>query len=226
MESNLSRAFQDYLKAIYRLSNRYGKATTSKLAEWLNVKPATVTGMLQKLSQADPPLIRYRKHQGATLTSAGESAALELVRNHRLLELFLHEKLGYSWDEVHDEAEQLEHVISKEMELRMAAILGNPGRDPHGDPIPDNNLQLKPVTEFPLSELCLHQEAVVRRVRDESPEFLRRLDLLNLRPFVTLTAVSHNLSAQTITIHVAGQSSPVTIGLKAARNIFVDILPA
>jgi DtxR family Mn-dependent transcriptional regulator len=221
----LSRSAQDYLKVIYRLSNRYGRATTSQLAEKLAVKPASVTGMLQKMAQTTPPLVAYEKHQGATLTPEGEKAALEMVRHHRLLELFLHEKLGYTWDEVHEEAERLEHVISEEMEQRMAAVLGDPCRDPHGDPIPDHDLHLAPLTEFPMSKLQPDQQAIIRRVRDEEAEFLRYLDSLGLRPLTKITAVSSRHIDQTITIQVESQPNPTVIGLKAAEQIFVDILP-
>lgn len=219
----LSPAVQDYLKAIYRLSHRYGRATTSQLADWLDVKPASVTGMLQKMAGAAPPLVIYEKHHGATLTPDGEKEALAIVRHHRLLELFLHEKLGYAWDEVHEEAERLEHVISEEMARRMAAVLGNPGRDPHGDPIPNHDLQLAPRTEFPLSELQPGRAAVVRRVRDDDAELLRYAASLGLRPLTRITAVTHTPIAQTITIHLAGAAEPITIGYHAANQVFVDL---
>lgn len=131
-----SPSSQDYLKSIYSLTITQEKVSTSDLAHALNIKPASVTDMLKKLSQTDPPLIEYVKYQGASLTPAGEKSALAVVRRHRLIELFLLEKLGYSCEEVHAEAELLEHVISPEMERRMAEILGHPTTDPHGQPIP------------------------------------------------------------------------------------------
>lgn len=128
---------QDYLKSIYALTRDQDKVSTSELAKRLDIKPASVTDMLKKLAKNDPPLINYVKYQGAALTPAGREMALSVVRRHRLIELFLHEKLGYTCDEVHAEAELLEHVISPEMEQRMAEILDHPTTDPHGQPIPD-----------------------------------------------------------------------------------------
>ncbi len=221
----LSRSAQDYLKVIYRLSNRYGRATTSQLANWLEVKPATVTGMLQKMARAAPPLITYQKHRGATLTTNGEKAALQIIRRHRLLELFLHEKLDYTWDEVHEEAERLEHVISEKMSQRIAIVLGDPCRDPHGDPIPDPDLQLALLTEFPLGDLQPGQQAIIRRVRDEDAELLRYADSLGLRPLTRLTAVAHTPIAQTITIQLADTAEPITIGQYTANQVFVDLEP-
>jgi DtxR family Mn-dependent transcriptional regulator len=112
MRENLTQAIEDYLKAIYEVTYKEGRASTTHLASYLNVTPASVTGMIQKLSQTEPPLVEYQKHHGVILTDAGEKIALETIRHHRLLELFLHRILGYPWDEVHDEADRLEHVIS------------------------------------------------------------------------------------------------------------------
>jgi DtxR family Mn-dependent transcriptional regulator len=219
----LSRAAQDYLKAIYRLSQRRGRATTTQLAQWLNVTPATVTSMLQKMARLDPPLVAYQKHQGATLTADGERAALTVVRRHRLLELFLHEKLGYTWDEVHEEAEQLEHAVSPALAQRMADLLGNPCHDPHGHPIPDEELQLAPSTAVPLLTLQPGVTAVIHRVRDEDAGLLRELAELGIRPLVQITIVAQ--TDQTLTIQVAGQTETITITPQAARQIFVDALP-
>ena len=135
----LSPAVQDYLRAVYKLARRNppgSNVTTTQLSERLGITPASVTVMLQKLAAANPPLLVYHKHQGVSLTVSGEQAALGVVRHHRLLEQYLHEKLGYSWDEVHDEADRLEHVISDQLASRMAAALGYPTHDPHGHVIP------------------------------------------------------------------------------------------
>lgn len=223
--TQLSRAEQDYLKAVFRLSNRYGRASTSQLAEWLAVKPASVTGMLQKMAQTSPPLVSYEKHQGAILTTDGEEAALSMVRQHRLLELFLVEKLGYTWDEVHDEAERLEHAVSGEFRERIAAILGDPSRDPHGDPIPDTNLKLKPRTEFPLTQLQTSQTAVIRRVRDEDADLLRELTHLGLTPSARVRAISCNNLDQTLTLLVTELDETIVIGFRAAEELFVDLDP-
>src|SRR5512135_182279 len=130
----LSPPIEDYLKTIYLLREREGAASTTGIAAVLEVTPASVTGMIKKL--AGLKLVRHTPYQGVDLTKSGEKVALEMVRHHRLLELFLMQALGYTWDEVHAEADMLEHVISEEFEDRMAARLGYPGVDPHGDPIP------------------------------------------------------------------------------------------
>jgi DtxR family Mn-dependent transcriptional regulator len=216
----LSQASQDYLKAIYRLSQRHGRATTTQLAQWLDVTPATVTSMLQKMAQAAPPLVVYQKHQGATLTPDGESAALTMVRHHRLLELFLHEKLGYTWDEVHEEAEQLEHAVSPALMQRIDDLLGGPCHDPHGHPIPDEALQLAPSTAVPLPTLQPGATAVIHRVRDEDVGLLRELAELGIGPLLQVTIIAQ--TDQILTIQVAGQTDAVTIPLRSARQIFVE----
>ncbi|MDW8396234.1 MAG: metal-dependent transcriptional regulator, partial [Anaerolineae bacterium] len=132
--SVLSESMQDYLKVILELIQSNQRATTNALAARLNVTPASVTGMLKRLAELN--LVEYEPYQGAELTPAGRRVALEVVRHHRLLELYLIEAMGYRWDEVHAEAERLEHAISQEFAERMARILGDPKVDPHGDPIP------------------------------------------------------------------------------------------
>lgn len=136
----LTEAQEDYLKQIYLLTETALVAGTQALADRLGVAPASVTVMIQKLG--DMELVAYEQYKGVRLTPKGLAAALEILRHHRLLESFLHQALGYGWDEVHDEAEKLEHYISETFEARMAAWLGHPSHDPHGDPIPDNNLKL------------------------------------------------------------------------------------
>src|SRR3989337_802919 len=140
MEQTLTISTQDYLKNIYELTESGESASTNALAQKLNIKPASVTGMVQKLASAKPALVEYQKHQGVTLTKEGKKAALEVIRHHRLLEAWLVQTLGYSWDEVHSEAERLEHVISEQFEARIATALGNPVRGPHGELIPTAEL--------------------------------------------------------------------------------------
>ena len=144
----LSPPIEDYLKTIYLLREREGTATTTAIAAALEVTPASVTGMIKKL--AELKLVRHTPYQGVELTKSGEKIALEMVRHHRLLELFLMEALGYTWDEVHAEAHMLEHVISEEFEERMAARLGYPTVDPHGDPIPTKDGTVAAVKEHAL----------------------------------------------------------------------------
>ncbi len=223
MISNISPASQDYLKIIYDLSEEYGRATTSQIAGHLEVKPASVTGMLQKLAKEEPALVKYKKHHGVTLTNEGKKAALEIMRHHRLLESFLHEILGYSWDEVHEEAERLEHVISEDMERRMAAVLGNPSRDPHGQPIPNQNLEITPSSDTPLDELRPGQVAFVRRVQDNDPELLRYLADLGLQPGVKLTAVTYVPFDQTLHVEIGEHEGTAVLGPSITGEIFVEL---
>jgi DtxR family Mn-dependent transcriptional regulator len=138
----LSRSVQDYLKTIYTLTRNDEPIGTVELADAMKVSPASVSNMLQKLDSHEPRLVDYHKHRGALLTDEGEKAALKMIRRHRLLEQFLCEILGYSWEMVHKEAEELEHVISPYMEDRIAELLGDPRYDPHGEPIPNRALEM------------------------------------------------------------------------------------
>jgi DtxR family Mn-dependent transcriptional regulator len=170
MRENLTHVIEDYLKTIYDLSATSGRATTNQIAERLGVTAASVTNMLQKLAATQPPLVEYRKHRGVVLTPDGEKVALEILRHHRLIEMFLHQALGFSWDEVHAEADRLEHVISEELEERIAVSLGDPPHDPHGDPIPTRDLRLPSPTTLTLAQLRPPQQATIQRVRDANPE--------------------------------------------------------
>jgi DtxR family Mn-dependent transcriptional regulator len=135
-KAELTEAIEDYVKVIYTLTPGKRRASTNEIAGKMGVRPASVTGMLQRLVVLDPPLVDYQKHQGVLLTPEGERVALEIIRHHRLIELFLHERLGYSSAEVHPEADRLEHVISEELEERIFELLGEPTHDPRGEPIP------------------------------------------------------------------------------------------
>jgi len=221
MSNTLSQASQDYLKAIYKLTAQHGRATTSQIAKALDVRPASVTGMLKKMAQAEPPLLEYEKHRGVTLTPQGEKEALKVVRHHRLLESYLHDKLGYSWDEVHEEADRLEHVISDEMEMRMDEALGYPRRDPHGQQIPTPALDLSPSTTTSLSELRPGQQATVQRVGDENARLLRHLDRLGLRPKTRIAVLEYEPLDQLFQLQVSGQNEPVVIGPQIATQVFV-----
>lgn len=224
MINNISGASQDYLKAIYRLSAQNGRATTSQLADHLNVKPASVTSMLKKMAIADPPLVDYQKHQGATLTPSGQKAALEVLRHHRLLELFLHEILGFSWDEVHDEAERMEHCISERMEERISTLLGNPGYNPHGAPIPDYELNLSPSHWLAMSTLREGETAVIQRVRDEDNDMLRYLDKIGLRLNTRFTITDYIPFDNNLHLQIDGQTQPIVVGTQISDNISVEII--
>jgi DtxR family Mn-dependent transcriptional regulator len=179
--------------------------------------------MIQKIAAAEPPLVEYQKHRGVALTLAGENVALEIIRHHRLLELFLHESLGYSWDEVHGEADRLEHVISEDFEERMAQALGDPTHDPHGHPIPSRDFHLPPQSTQRLSELRPGQQATVQRVEDADPELLRYLSSLGLTPQALVTALDYSSFDDNLRVQVAGQDESVVLGPRVTRRIYIDI---
>jgi DtxR family transcriptional regulator, Mn-dependent transcriptional regulator len=220
MHYDLSPAFEDYLKAIYDLTAQQERASTLEIADRLRIKPASVTGMLQRLAAYDPPLVDYQKHRGVALTSAGRQAALEVVRHHRLLETFLQQKLGYSWDEVHVEADRLEHVLSESLEERIALALDDPQYDPHGEPIPSRELRLPSASSLRLSEVLPGQQVVVERVEPFDPEALRYLAGLRLLPTVRLRVLSYSPLDGNLQIQVTGQE-PVTLGKRITDRIFV-----
>jgi DtxR family Mn-dependent transcriptional regulator len=178
--SVISPAIEDYLKAIYYVQEESGMVTTSALAERLGVSPPSVTNMLQKLARHRPKLVEYERRGGAKLSAAGRKIALEVVRHHRLIELYLAEELDYPWDEVHAEAEKLEHVISEDLEDRIAERLGGRATDPHGDPIPTKEGSIATPTRLTLSDLQVGQVAQVTRVRDDDPALLRYLTELGI----------------------------------------------
>lgn len=221
--SKPSPAVQDYLRVIYKLSRRTagGRVLTNQLAEALHVRPASVTGMLQKMAAAEPVLVDYHKHHGVRLSAAGEVAALQVVRRHRLLELFLHEKLGYSWDEVHDEADQLEHVVSDKLIDRLDQILGHPTTDPHGHAIPTDALIMESVPTRPLSELQPGDSAVVVYVRDDEPALLRQLESLGVRPGLSITVLGFAPGDDAPDLVCAGGSGDLHLGPGTAGHIFV-----
>ena len=223
MRDNLTHVIEDYLKTIYDLSASSGRVTTNQIAERLGVTPASVTNMLQKLAATQPPLVEYRKHHGVLLTPDGERVALEIVRHHRLIEMFLHQTLGFSWDEVHDEADRLEHVISEELEERIAVSLGDPRHDPHGDPIPTRDLRLPVSTALTLDQLRPPQKAIVQRVRDADPDLLRYLSELGLTPEVHLAVLDYSPFDNNLSLQIEGHEAPIVLGSKITSQVFVDI---
>lgn len=213
---------QDYLKTIYELTVDGTPATTNAIAARLSISAASVTGMLQKLATTKPALVSYKKHQGVHLTDSGQRAALEVIRHHRLLESWLVQTLGYSWDDVHREAEQLEHVMSEEMEKRIAAALGNPDRDPHGEPIPSADLIMPRDASIPLSQLHAGQEAMVRRAEASDSAALRHLDAAGLRIGTVLKVMSRSEYDELVTLQVRGQSKLVTLGPALTGRVYVE----
>lgn len=215
-----SEAVDDYLKAILELGGvDSSRVSTNALAQRLGVRTPSVTGMLQKLAAQKPSLVLYEKHRGVRLTAAGQRRAWELVRHHRLLELFLHDVLKYSWDEVHEEAERLEHFISERFEDRVAAILGDPELDPHGHVIPQKYEVGSFPEEVPLAQWPLQKPAKISSVSDRSPTVLRELERAGLRPGVVVT-VEQRVSPAAISIHVAGQSDPIRLSSEVVDSVF------
>jgi DtxR family Mn-dependent transcriptional regulator len=216
---------QDYLKAIYQLGEAHpaGTVSTSRLAAHLGLADASVTGMLKRLAAADPQLVAYEPYAGARLTPAGQKAALETIRHHRLIESFLNQVLGYRWDEVHAEAERLEHAISEEMEERMAAALGHPLADPHGDPIPDRDGRLHAPDYITLTDLPAGLPATVGRITGQTPELLRYLAELGLVPAARLRVTARGPFNGPVTLTVEGGT-----GVALSREITdrVLVLPA
>lgn len=222
MPEIITQSIQDYLKHIYELNEHGGSASTNDIAARLNIAPASVTGMLQRLANSTPPLVIYKKHQGVTLTKSGEKAALEVIRHHRLLETFLVNTLGYSWDEVHREADKLEHVISEDFEARMAEALGNPTRDPHGEFIPTVDLTMPADESCPLASLRTDETATVRRVSDDDPALLRHLRKIGVVPEVKITIKNYSEFDGNLTVKVEGQKSNVVLGTAVTSQVFVD----
>jgi DtxR family Mn-dependent transcriptional regulator len=222
-QDTLTQSTQDYLKHIFELTEGGESASTTDLAARLGYAPASVTGMLKKLASADQPLVVYLKHHGVRLTAEGEQAALEVLRHHRLLETWLVQTLGYTWDEVHEEACRLEHAISENFESRIDAALGYPERDPHGDPIPSANLSLPVDSSLPLSSLRPYTQAVILRVLDEDSAFLRHLDECGLVPGARITVNEFSSFDNNLTITVHGGLTSV-LGPAVTSKIFVEVL--
>ncbi len=219
--NSTTQSEQDYIKRIYDLTKNGSPASTNNLARELKVKPASVTGMIQKLAAKKPALVAYQKHQGVTLTPAGKRAALEVIRHHRLLETWLVQTLGYSWDEVHEEACRLEHVISEEFEARIAAALGHPVRDPHGELIPTEDLKMPSEHTTPLSALRPPATAKIQRVDASDPELLRHLERLGLVPGVEIKVTGYSEFDHNLTVRVGTKLN--VLGLNITTKIFAGI---
>ena len=216
-KERISPAIEDYLKAIYTLGRTQPQVTTSLLAEHLGFKPASVTGMLKTMS--DLRLVEYTPYHGVGLTTAGEQIALEVVRHHRLIELYLVEALGYGWDEVHDEAERLEHHISEKLEARIAAHLGEPAFDPHGDPIPTLEGRLPAGSDAHLADLVAGESGRITRVRDQHPDRLRYLADMGLVPGAIIAVVATAPFDGPLSLNISGAIHP--LDRRIAREIYV-----
>lgn len=213
----MNQTIEDYLKAIYEIQREKGKVATTVLANRLQIQPASVTGMIKKLSEMN--LLTHERYQGVVLTASGKKIALEVIRHHRLIELFLAEALGVPWDRVHEEAEKWEHILSEDLEDRIDALLGYPTHDPHGAPIPNRNGDVAEHAEMVLADLKVNQSASIVEVNDHDPELLRYLGSMGLYPnteFVVLDVAPFDGP-----IKIKIQDAEYTLGNKVARQIYV-----
>jgi DtxR family Mn-dependent transcriptional regulator len=213
----LSETAQDYLKEIYKLQTDAGRVETSALAERVGVAPPSATAMLKKLTALG--LVEHEPYHGARLTRAGEKAAIEVIRHHRLLEMYLAETLGLPIDAVHGEAERLEHALSEELEARIDASLGFPTHDPHGHPIPDADLNLDQSSLRALHELEPGEQATIQRVPDGDPELLRYLSTLDLLPGEQVEVVEAAPFGGPVTLLTGGEEHAISRELAAKIGV-------
>ncbi len=214
----MSTHIEDYIKNIYKLHEEMDKVSTSSLAGALNISAASVTDMIRKLS--DRGLIRYEPYQGVELTDRGRTMALQTLRRHRLWEMFLVDFLGYTWDEVHEEAEKLEHITSENLEDRIDMALGYPTHDPHGHPIPTKNGEIVEDDHPSLADLGFDENGVVVRVHDTSPSLLQHMTTLGIRIGSRVTVLEIVEFDGSMRLRV--DSDEVFVSRQVARNIFVD----
>jgi len=209
---------ENYLKAIYHIGKSDNKVSPKAIADALENNPASVVDMLKKLQ--DKKLITYDKVQGARLLPIGEAAALDIIRKHRLWEVFLVEKLKYGWDEVHDIAEQLEHIHDEQLAKKLDDFLGNPAFDPHGDPIPAHNGRMPVYANKRLSDIDIQKNCKVGSVRDTSTPFLKYLKQLNVGLGSAITVMEKMEFDQSMVISIDG-GEPKTVSSKMTDNIMV-----
>ena len=216
--NTFTRAQEDYLKALYHLHGDQRPVPTRDLAQRLGISSPSVSEMVTRLSAQG--LVEHDRYRGQQLTREGRKVALELVRHHRLLEMFLVQVLGYRWDEVHDEADRLEHVISERMEQRIFELLGRPELDPHGHAIPTLGGKVRPLSDRPLSECRVGEKVVVQGVSDDDPARLRELQRRGLVPGKRIEIVAASTYEGPIEVRIKGRRVPVPLGL--ARAVFVE----
>ncbi len=226
---------ENFLKHVYLLEQQVTPVPTTLLAQSLNIKAPSVTDMIKRLSTTEedqeerkdkpretiPQLLEYEKYKGVRLTEAGRLIALEVIRHHRLLELYLTKALGYSWDEVHKEADELEHHISERLEARIAEALGNPSVDPHGDPIPALDGTIMAPDLVLLSDLGEGRRGEISRIVDQTPEMLRFLSDLGLVPGKIVSMVNQLPEQDAVRLRLADSSTSRTVSTQIARKILV-----
>lgn len=217
----LSSTEENYLKAIFKISERLGKAaSTNSISSEMNTSAASVTDMLQRLSSKD--FINYEKYKGVTLTPKGEQLATSLIRKHRLWEVFLVEKLKFTWDEVHALAEQLEHIQSDELVERLDSFLGHPKFDPHGDPIPDSEGNFAHRVRVALSDISAKAGGTIVGVEEDSQSFLQYLDKTGLVLGARVQIIEKFDFDDSIKLLLNGQNE-LTISSKVAQNLYIKI---
>lgn len=211
---------ENYLKAIFQLSQKTeGGVNTNAIADHIGTKAATVSDMLKKLDSQD--LINYKKYQGTSLTIKGRELAVEIIRKHRLWEVFLVEKLDFKWDEVHDIAEELEHIESKELTNRLDDFLDNPKFDPHGDPIPDKDGNIQRRAQVPLTEIETGSAGIVTGVKDSSKAFLQYLDTMGI--YLGNKVLVKEVFEYDKSRIIETNGNKLTLSLQASKNLYVKI---
>lgn len=214
----LSQTEENYIKAIYAIGLHTGKSvSTNDIAEKLETKASSVTDMIQKLS--DKKLVNYKKYKGSSLTATGKNIAVEIIRKHRLWEVFLVDKLNFKWDEVHDLAEQLEHIQSDTLIDKLEVYLDFPSHDPHGDPIPDKNGNIEHHKNMMLSAVEVNETCTVVGVKDSSAAFLNYLDNANIELGSTFKIISKEAFDNSITIE--NNNNSISISNLISKNLFV-----
>lgn len=216
----LSRSVEDYLKAIFSLTERGDPASTSAVAQLLDVQPASVTGMVKRLAESS--LLEHVPYRGVRLTERGTREALRIIRRHRILETYLVERLGYAWDDVHPEAERLEHAASDGLVERMARALEDPSHDPHGAPIPTRAGEIEATDFATLADVELEEDLHIRAVADEDGERLRYMEARGLLPGVRVRVEDREPGDGPVTVRVGGpKGARHVVGRELARRIFV-----
>lgn len=218
---NLSLTEENYLKAIYHLSESgESDVTTNAIAEELSTKAASVSDMIRKLSRKK--VIDYEKYRGVQITPAGEKIALQVIRKHRLWEVFLVEKLDFNWDEVHEVAEQLEHIKSPTLIARLDKFLGYPTMDPHGDPIPNEHGEIKTHPQMPLVEFDTGNSGIVVKVPDADPSLLRHLDKVGMKLGSKIQVLEKVEFDNSVLINIDGKKEIYLSG-EMAKNIMLAV---
>ena len=215
---SFTRSQQDYLKALYQLHGDQRPVPTRELAKRLGISSPSVSEMVTRLSGQG--LVEHDRYRGQQLTREGRKVAVELVRHHRLLEMFLVQVLGYTWDEVHEEAERLEHVISERMEQRIFELLGRPELDPHGHAIPTLAGKVRLLSDRALSQVRAGEKVVVQGVSEDDSGRLRELERRGLLPGTRIEVVADSKFEGPITVRIKGRRASVPLGL--ARAVFVE----